>query len=199
MTSNKLIRFALLPAYRPIQGIRGFLNNPHRLVYGVVIFLFLGAVYTLSVQLAYMQGIGAVVEPFLKIPAAKYYFWQRFWQIPFFFITSIVFAGTVRLLSAMINGKGSFEDIFALFCIAQTLPMFLTMWLPETVGFIFFPGKIIMPLWLDIARQIAGIIWPLIISIAGITMVEKIKWFYSLLFSLIAAIPITLLMVIFIR
>jgi len=151
------------------------------------------------VQLAYMRGIGAAVEPFLKIPAQEYYYFQRFWQIPFFFITIIVFSGTVRLLSGIVYGKGKFEDIFCLLAVAQTLPMFIAMWLPETIMFIFSPGRNMLPAWLDVGRQMIGIAWPLAVTIAGITIAEKIKWYFSVLFTLIAAIPMTALMVIFVR
>ena len=152
-----------------------------------------------SVQLAYSRGLGAAVDPFIIIPAKAYYCYQRFWQIPFFFVTTILFAGIVRLLSIGAKGSGSFEDLFSLFCVSQTFPMFLTMWLPETILFLFFPGKEIIPLWLDIARQLVGILWSMIIMIIGIVVIEKIKWYYSVLFTIIAAIPITGLMIIFIR
>jgi len=145
-----------------------------------------------------MKGIGAVTEPFIKIPADDYYYWQRFYQIPFFFLTSIVFAGVIRLLSEAVGGKGSFVDIFCIISITQTFPMFITMWIPETTVFLFFPGYEFNPIF-DIARQVIGIIWPLVLAIIGITISEKIKWYFSILFTLIAAIPMTALMVIFIR
>ncbi len=195
----KLLRYFLLPAYRPAGGIKALLTDRRRVLYAVLIFLFLGAIYTVSVQLAYMRGIGAAVEPFLKIPAIDYYYWQRFFQIPFFFVTSIVFAGTVRLVSMCLGGKGSFEDIFSVFCVAQTFPMFLTMWIPETVGFVFFPGQSIFPVWIDVARQITGILWPLAVMVMGISTAERIKWYYSAIITLIAAVPLTTLMIVFIR
>jgi hypothetical protein len=159
----------------------------------------LGVAYTVSVQLAYSKGLGAKVQPFIKIPADDYYYWQRFFQIPFFFITSVVFAGIARLLSAILKGQGKFEDLFCLFCVAQTLPMILTMWIPETILFIFFPDQSIHPLWLDAARQILGMLWLMFIMVLGISIIEKIKWLYSVLVMVLSAIPVTALMIIFIR
>jgi hypothetical protein len=199
MEVESFFRFFLLPVSKPKRRIAELISHPRGLLMAVMIFLFLGIIYTISVQLAWMQGVGAAVEPFLKIPAHEYYYWQRFWQIPFFFITSILFAGVVRLLCAAVNGQGRFEQMFAIFCIAQTLPMFLTMWLPETIGFIFFPGEAIMPVWIDVIRQVAGIVWPVVITIIGIQMVEKIPGVYATLFTILAAIPMIALMVIFIR
>jgi hypothetical protein len=199
MDSKTLTRFFLLPIYQPLSGMEELIAHKKKVLYAVLIFLFLGIIYTLSVQLAYQKGLGANVEPFIKIPAGEYYFWQRFYQIPFFFLTSIVFAGLVRLLALPIGGEGSFEDHFCLFCVAQTLPMFLTMWLPETIYFVFFSQASIAPLWFDISRQVLGIIWPLAIMVLGIVIIEKIPWYASLLITLIAAIPVVGLMVIFIR
>lgn len=196
---KSFFRFFLLPVYQPIRAIYLLLENERRLRYAVLIFLFLGILYTISVQLAYMKGLGAHVEPFVKIPADKYYYWQRFYQIPLFFITSILFAGTARLVSIVFSGNGNYEDHFCIFNVAQTFPMFVTMWVSETVYFVFFGKATVMPEWFDVSRQIIGIIWPLIIMIIGIAIIEKIKWYHSIIVTLIASIPTVLLMVVFIR
>lgn len=196
---ESLLRFFLLPAYRPVRGIYSLITHPHKVAYSLVIFLVLGILYTLSVHLAYSKGLGAVTVPFLKIPAGEYYFWQRFWQIPFFFLTTILYAGTVRLLAVSVHGTGNFIDLFCLFCVSQTLPMFLTLWLPETILFMFYPGHVINPAWLDVTRQICGTLWPVILTIIGIGIIENIKWYFSILFALIASIPVAGLMVIFVR
>jgi hypothetical protein len=90
MKIRGLFRFFLLPIYKPLAGITELVANKRKISYSIVIFLFLGIIYTFSVQAALMRGFGAQVEPFIKIPAEDYYFWQRFFQIPFFFITSII-------------------------------------------------------------------------------------------------------------
>jgi hypothetical protein len=193
------MKYFLIPLYKPRKSIKSLLLNERKVQYSVFIFLILGVIYTISVHSAFINGIKPQVEPFLKISVDEYYKWQRFWQTPFFFITSIIFAGVVRLLSSAFNGKGNFEDIFCLFCVAQTLPMFLLMWLPETLSFILIPNEPIQPFWLDIIRQVVGILWPLGITILGLSMIEKLKWYVSCTIIIISAIPITLLMVIFIR
>ena len=200
MKTNKFFRFFFLPIYKPLKGISELVENKRKISYSIVIFLFLGIIYTFSVQVALMRGFGAQVEPFIKIPAEDYYFWQRFFQIPFFFITSIIFAGTVRLLSIPFGGKGTYENHFVLFCVAQTLPMFLTMWLPETIFFFAFTkDTFAINIYIDIARQVLGIVWPLAIMVLGVSIIERIKWYWATLIVLIASIPITLFMVIFIR
>lgn len=200
MKFSELIRFFLLPIYKPLNGINKLIENRRKLSYAIIIFLFLGIIYTFSVQAALMRGFGAQVEPLIKIAAEDYYYWQRFFQIPFFFITSIIFAGTVRLLSIPFGGKGAYEDLFALFCVSQTLPMFFTMWLPETIFFFLFTNDTFeINNYIDIARQVIGIVWPLVIMVLGVSIIERIKWCWSTLIVLVAAIPITILMMIFIR
>jgi len=194
-----LIRLFILPVYKPVQGIYYLISNPKKLYYAIIIFLFLGIIYTISVQLAYSRGLGAAVDPFLKIPAEDYYYYQRYWQIIFFFITTILFAGIVRLLSEIVHGRGNFIDLFCLFCITQTFPMFVMLWIPETVLFVFFPGEVIKPAWLDAIRQIIGIAWPMVITVIGISKIETINLAFSVVFTVIAAIPVTTLMIIFIR
>jgi hypothetical protein len=199
MLLNKIIKYFFLPVYRPVSGMHDLIQDNRKIGYSILIFLFLGIIYTFSVQLAFMKGLGANVEPFIKIPAVEYYYWQRFYQIPFFFLTSIIFAGLVRLLSITFSGKGTFEDHFCLFCVVQTFPMLITMWLPETIYFVFFNQATIFPGWVDITRQIIGILWPLILMVIGIMIIEKIKWYAATLTTLISSIPIIALMVIFIR
>jgi hypothetical protein len=204
---NTLVHYFLLPIYHPGKYLRKLINDHYKVAYGLIIFLFLGFIYNLSVFLAYQRGFGAQVEPFVKIPAENYYFWQQFFQIPLFLVTAILFAGTARLLSIAFNGQGTYEDIFAICCVALTLPMFLTLWLPETTYFLFFQGSYLgsegsappWPAWVDIVRQLASILWPLGIIVFGIVLSEKLKWFPSIVITLVAAIPMTALMVIFIR
>lgn len=81
MSIKSLIRFFSLPIYKPVNSIHQLAANKRKITYSVLIFIFLGIIYTVSVQIAYMKGLGASVEPFVKIPAKEYYFWQRFYQI----------------------------------------------------------------------------------------------------------------------
>ena len=195
----RILKYFILPIYRPRNAIHVLISDENKIAYSSLVFLFLGVIYTFSVQLAYTKGLGANVEPFLKIPASEYYYWQRFYQIPFFFITSILTAGVFRLLSNLFHGKGDFEDHYCLYCVAQTFPMFLTMWIPETIYFLFFNQATIMPVWFDVSRQVLGIIWPLAIMALGISMIERIKWHSAVLISILGAIPAVSLMIVFIR
>jgi hypothetical protein len=207
MNVPDLFRYFFLPIFRPSRQIHRLYQERAMLGYSLVIYLFLGVIYTVTVQIAYVRGFGAMVDPFLKIPAEDYYFWQRFFQIPLFLTTVVVFAGTGRLLAAAFKGSGSFEKIFALCCVAMTFPMFLTMWLPETVLFLIgtysrqieLAEQSLLRNLIDTVRQIAGIVWPMVIICIGITISEKMKWIPAAIVTVGAMIPTAALMVIFIR
>jgi len=206
MTVRQWLRYFLAPVVRPRRMVERLFLDPHKVGYAVLVYLFLGVIYTASVQAAYMRGFGAQVTPFLAIPAESYYFWQRFYQIPFFLLTNVLFAGTARLLALGFKGSGSFENAFALSAVAMTLPMFLTMWLPETVMFFtlspdFAPQGSWGGAWslFNILRQVTGVVWPLVIIVAGLRRSEGIGLLQAVVATILAFIPTGALMVVFIR
>jgi len=81
------------------------------------------------------------------------------------------------------------------------------MWIPESLLLIFFPDQRLTPLggfkiytmWFDYIRLLAGIIWPIVIIIRGIIISEKVNWLSSIIITLVASIPLTALMIIFVR
>jgi hypothetical protein len=85
--------------------------------------------------------------------------------------------------------------------------MFITMWIPETLLVVFFPshrlqplgGFAVFPVWVDIFRQVIGIIWPLVIIVIGIKESEKLNWMMSAIVMTIALVPMAILAFVFIR
>lgn len=161
----------------------------------------------ITVVVGYARGFGAITPPLLAIPAEKYYFYEAFFQIPVFFAAAVLFAGVVRLLARTMNGVGTFEDTFAFFCLTLTLPMFILLWVPESTLIIFFPEKRLQPLggfdmfpyWVDIVRQLASIIWPLVITALGVARIEHVSLVKSAFLAFVAFIPVAFLLAIFIR
>jgi hypothetical protein len=143
----------------------------------------------------------------LNIPSKDYYLWETWFGTPAFFVVAIVFAGASRLIALPLRGQGSFENTFAIYCISIVLPMFITMWLPEATLMILLPDKRLSPLggfafmppWLDALRQIVGIVWPLVITWAGINHSEKLTGLTSLLVTVLAFIPAAILILVLIR
>ncbi len=172
------------------------------------LFLFFIAVlYTFTVGIGYTNGFGAVVEPILKIPADEYYYYEMFFAIPLFFIIAVVFGGVSRLFSHIIGGKGSFENNYAIYATVSVVPTFITMWLPETVLIVFMPhmraeplgGFKNMPIWLDAARQIFGLLWPLVIAVVGIRISEKISYLKAFIVTFFSFLIAGFIMFIFVR
>lgn len=214
--SGDLFRFFFLPAIQPRKhffrlvgegGDSGEAAAARKIGYALILFITIGVLYTLTVAVGYQRGFGAFTEPFLSIPAEDYYLWESFFAIPVFLLAGIVYAGTARLLGAAFRGRGTFESLFAVYAAASTLPIFLTMWLPETILIVFFPemrltplgGFAFFPLWLDILRQVAGFLWPIVVSTIGIREAEGKDWLTSGMTSLIAFIPTGALILIFVR
>ncbi len=207
MKVKKFFYYFIIPVFKPVTGVRRLLQDKNRVLYGFLLFLTLGILYTITVFIGWKNGFGAVVEPFVKIPAEKYYFYQMFYQIPLFIVIMVLFAGTARLLAMVFHGQGSFENLFAVTCVSMTLPMFLTMWLPESMLMICFPGHRltplggfkIFPMWFEVARQIAGLLWPVVMIVKGTSLSEKVHWLVALFIALVAAVPMTALMLVFVR
>jgi len=207
MSLKAFATYLLLPFHRPIQAIKSLTKDSHKLSYAALAILLQGGLYTCTVFIGHRNGFGAVTTPFLNIPAEDYYYWETFFTIPVFFLTVLVFAGTARLLAAAWGGRGSFENAFALYGLALVGPTLVTMWLPETILMVFFPdyrleplgGFSVFPAWVDAVRQLAGGIWPVIITGLGITHSEKLSRWKSALVTFLAAVPSVTLTLIFVR
>lgn len=207
MRVMKLFGYSLRIAYQPIQTIEALLQDRQRVAYAAISLLLLGLLYTITVVIGYSRGFGAVTTPLLAIPAEEYYYWEAFFMIPVYFVAVILFAGIGRILALWLGGKGSFDDIFAIFALAFLLPTLLFLWLPETALIVFFPdqrltplgGFELLPLWVDIARQILGGAWPVIVAIVGIKISQRLNWVQSIGIATLATIPTVAMILVFIR
>lgn len=207
LSVSQLIKYLFSVVFIPNRSLPHLFRDRNRVVYALVALLALGILYTLTVFVGYKNGFGAVMTPALNIPADQYYLWQTFFALPIFFVIYVVSAGAARLVSFSFKGSGSFEDLFSLYSLAMCLPMFITMWIPETLLIVFFPGHrleplggfAVFPVWVDVLRQIIGIIWPLVIIVIGIKESEKLNWLVSGIVALVAFVPAAVLMLVFIR
>lgn len=154
------------------RGTTGRLvQDPRRLRHGAAACLLIGVLYTVSVLAGYLHGFGAVMKPWLPIPARDYYLWETIFTIPAFFVILATAGAVTQLVARALGGRGTFEDTFCVLSLGIFLPTFLLMWVPETMVLVFLPqlraeqlgGFSFMPDWLDIARQVAVPVW----AIAG--------------------------------
>lgn len=199
---NRIIRYLILPAYRPNSRIKELLGEKKKVMYGFLHLLIVGLLYTFTVAILASKKIPTAVEPFLNIPVDSYYHWEIYFTIPVFILTVTVFAGISRLVGELMGGKGSFENIFSIYAVVTVLPLLITMWVPETILAIMqSEGQKItaIPPFIDLLRQVTGVLWPLVITIIGIKMNEGFSWLKSSMNAIISFIPYTILILIFIR
>jgi hypothetical protein len=201
----KFFEYLLFPIF-PKRYSSRLPEEKRRTAYAALLLLILGALYTVTVCIGWRNGYGAVMPPVLNIPAEKYYFYAMFFNLPVFFCIAIVFAGAGRLVAAAFGGVGDFETLFAVFAASLALPLFIFMWLPETILFLTtkpeagtlggFPG---LPPALDNARMLLGIVWTIVISVYGIAECEKLGVLKSAAVGLGAYAPAAALVFVFIR
>ncbi len=196
-----------LPLWTPRRGLERLLRDPAGPAHAGLALLMLGLAYSLTLAVGYLRGFGAVTPPFVAIPAESYYAWEAVFAPAVFFVVAVLFAGTARLICRAFGGTGRFEPLFALTGIALTLPMALTMWLPETVLIVLFPaarasamgGFAVLPIWLDTSRQVVGIVWPLAIIAMGLKRSEGCGWGLAVSATILAFLPGAALIALLIR
>ena len=204
---KRFLYYLLLPLYQFNKKTDELYKDDKKIAVSLSILVFVGVLYTLTCLLLYLKGVVPILTPWLAIELEKYYLYLTFFTIPLFVLLAITFAGVFRVIAEILGGKGSFENTFALYGIVIVLPLILTMWIPETVVTIFIKdvgnktqeGNLIIPLWIDIPRQVIGVIWPFILSIIGLKKSEKLSWLKTIISGSIAFIVYTVLVLIFIR
>jgi hypothetical protein len=204
---RRLARYLLIPAYRPASGMRDLLNDDRKVAYGLAIYVLLGLLYTVAVAVGHLNGFGAVTEPWLRIPAEDYYLYQALFQSPFFIVAAVVFAGLARLAAGALRGKGSFESIVAVCAVGMTLPMLVTLSIPETALLVFFPderltplgGFAVIPIWLDNLHMGVGAVWMLVTIVRGIAIAESVSLWKAVVIAACGGVPMGALTAVFIR
>ncbi len=202
-----LKEYIAVSIFKPSSIYVNLFHDKRKVLISFSMLMVLGILYTITVIFGYKNGFGAIVKPILSIPSNKYYFYEIFFGIPVFFLISIVFAGTSRLLSTLLGGEGSFENNFVIYCTSAFIPTLLTLWLPETLLIVFFPdlratpldGFKILPAYIDFIRQILGVLWPMFISVIGIRVSENVTYLKSSIITFISFILCGIIMIIFIR
>jgi hypothetical protein len=66
MSVSKLMRFLLIPLYRPSEGLSRLLTEQFALGYGLLSLAIVGALYTVTVFAGFLNGFGAVVTRMVR-------------------------------------------------------------------------------------------------------------------------------------
>ena len=175
----------------PQQTIRRVIIEEQKVAYGLAAVLLLSILYSIAVLISWAKG-GAPsgYEPFLRIPAESYYFWQTFFTVPVGLIGWIFFAGSAQLLSKILGGQGSFEENLAVLGFPYVL-MLPFSWLPEFIG-IFLPhpwGTSIYSGAVTAIRVGISVIWFAAVSIVAIKQAQRLSTSRASLVAIVSLIP----------
>ena len=156
-------------------------------------------------------GAPSSFEPWLAVPKDVYYFYNRFWILPSMLACWILAAGVAHLLSYLVSGKGSFEDVLSVFGFGITVATFFSALHDVTDSFLGAIGLLDLR-WYELAlntptiwRTIWGILYGIaiillfVLSILGVSRAEKIKLRHALWIGFIAAIIYQMMFLVFNR
>jgi len=183
-------------AVRPGRTTGRLLVDRGRLRYGICAWLIISIAYGLVAWIGGMNGLGAVVRPWLPIPAERYYLWMGPFTPLIYLVNFLLLAGSLQLLAKIVRGQGSFEDTFVVVALTFFLPVFLTMWAFEMPVLVFFPqwrrtelgGLGYLPVWADSARQGIGLLWIVVTLTIAVSRVQRISMWRAIPITAVAAL-----------
>ncbi len=101
---------------KPRKTFDALMTDNRRLRFGIFAVMISAFLYTLVyVFLSMAGGAPSSFTPWLAIPKAVYYQYDRFILAPSMFLCWILAAGVAQLLSRAFSGKGTFEDMLCMF------------------------------------------------------------------------------------
>lgn len=125
------VRYSANLIVRPRATIRAMLADRRRVTFGFAGLLALTAVYVLALSVAIATNQTPAEQTLvLRIPAKQYYVYERLLLLPAAIGGTILAAGATRLTAQLWNGRGTFEDLFALLGFTQVV-IAIFMGLPD--------------------------------------------------------------------
>lgn len=180
---------------RPRATFRALLADPRRVSFGFGGILALSVAYFASISLGIKHNGGMKPDAkrlVLRIPASRYYAYERFFILPVGLGETILTAGVIRLLAQRWGGQGRFEDLFALFGFSH-VTIIPSMTIPDTAA-IFLPMR-----RGNLSYVVPGTLWMLVLLILAIQEAEHLPWAKSVAVALPAALANAAVEYIFIR
>ena len=195
-TLNQFAVYAWGTLVHPGATFEKLLSEPRHLSYGSAAILFVGALYTIVSFVGYLNGFGPCSPPFLPIPIREYYFYQIFFTILVFWLTTLVFAAVIQFSSVFIGGKGRFEECVAVFGFSFHITMIPLMLIPEAIMFTFnlhspaneLCGTTGLGPVADNIRMVAAALWPVVVTFIGVKKVQRYSWLKVLVIGLIGLV-----------
>ncbi len=179
---RRLIFRIVAMAFRPARTAEALCRDQSKFGLALGAWFLLGSMYTATVLAGWLHGFGAVMQPWLPIPAERYYLWETFFTLPAFLAILVTAAAVMHLAARRLGGTGAFQDTFAAVAVGSVFPTFLLMWLPETAVMVLLPdlrseplgGFSFLPGWADAARQLAVPLWTAAIWARALARVQSL-------------------------
>ncbi len=172
------LRYSLGLFYRPQAALRALAADRRRVLFGFLGQLILAAVYIAGISLALALGVMHLPEQLvLNIPANVYYSYERLFILPAALAGTILASGVIRLLAPLWDGRGQFEDLFALLGFAG-IAIAVLMGLPDLVLKVLVRLGIIAQYgWTYVGPHVwLGTLWFLVLMVLSVREVERLPW-----------------------
>jgi hypothetical protein len=185
----------------PRRTFDRLLLDERRLKFGFYAMAISVMVYTfVYIFLTMGGGAPSSLTPWLNVPKDVYYYYNRFWLAPSMLGCWILSAGVAYLLSRLVSGKGSYDDMLAVFGFGITVATIISALHDLTDSFLsaiglldqrWYEVQLNSPtIWRTILLTLYGIALVLLFVylIIGVSRAQKIKSGHALWIGVIAAI-----------
>lgn len=105
----------------------GLLDWPVKRRAGYLAMTTIACAYTVVFGLMALHGLDPVPDPWLRIPADRYYLWSVAFSGPALLAGWLLAAATMQLWARTLGGEGAFEDLAATLGVATALATLATL------------------------------------------------------------------------
>lgn len=198
---NKVLRYSIDLFVRPRLALQSLLGDPRRIGFGFLGPIALAVVYFVGISAALAMKVAHLPQfPVLRIPPEQYYAYERFYILPVGIAGTIIASGAIRILAHWWNGRGRFEDLFALLGFGLII-VAVVMGLPDLTLAILAGIGVSIPIgWVLSGPHIwLGTMWYGVLTILAVREVEHLSWSKTIMLSLLGFMANGVVQFIFIR
>jgi len=198
--------------YKPNSTFISVFESEKKLRYGFYSLLIPATGYTIFYLMAYYAGGSpSTFKPWLALPIEDYFRYDIFLTLPGYYLSWIGAAGTVYLLSRLMNGNSHFDNILAIIGFGIGTATWSSLLHDLTDAALSVAGVISMSEYEKLLNQPTfwrGLLltlytiyftWFLALFTIGIKISQKFSIIKSLIVALIGLITFQLILLIFIR
>jgi hypothetical protein len=100
--------------WQPRAAFDALLKDERRLKFSLIALIITTQLYTLvHILLGFADMGGAPVRQWVDIPVASYFHFEELFATPSIFVGWLLAAGLAQLLTRLVDGKGTFEDMLS--------------------------------------------------------------------------------------